>query len=176
LPSERAALKATDPTIDLAMETYLPAGSEWFDFWTNERFGGGRRVSREAPLDILPLYVRAGSIVPMGPIVQYATEALDAPYEIRIYPGADARFTIYEDDNETYAYERGQRATYDLIWNDQARTLRVGPRRGSFPGMVRERRLNLALMEAGNATGAAPATVTKEVGYSGKAITVSFAS
>jgi alpha-D-xyloside xylohydrolase len=112
----------------------------------------------------------------MGPIVQYATEAPDAPYEIRIYPGADARFTIYEDDNETYAYEKGQRATYDLVWNDQARTLHVGARQGSFPAMVRERRLNLALMDPGNATGVAPAAVTRQAKYSGKAITVSFAS
>lgn len=174
LPSERAALKQADPAIDLRTETYLPAGADWFDFWTNERFRGGERVSRQAPLDIVPLYVRAGSIVPMGPVVQYATEAPDAPYEIRIYPGADARFTIYEDDNETYAYEKGQRATYDLVWNDRARTLRVGARQGSFPGMVRERRLKLALMDAGNATGVAPAAVTKEASYNGKAITVSF--
>jgi alpha-D-xyloside xylohydrolase len=175
LPSERAVLKAASPTIDLNVETYLPAGSEWFDFWTNERLPGGRRVSRQAPLDILPLYVRAGSIVPMGPVVQYATEAPNAPYEIRIYPGANARFTIYEDDNETYAYEKGQRATYDLVWNDEARTLNIGARQGSFPGMVQQRRLNLTLMSAGNATGVAPSAVTKAVTYSGRALTVSFA-
>ncbi|MCW3849531.1 DUF5110 domain-containing protein [Sphingomonas sp. LB-2] len=176
LPSERAALSATEPSVDLDMETYLPAGSDWYDFWTNERFHGGRRVSRRTPLDILPLYIRAGSIVPMGPIVQYATEAPDAPYEIRIYPGAHARFTIYEDDNETYAYEKGQRATYDLVWNDEARTLTIGARRGSFPGMVRQRQLNLALMSADNATGMAPSAVTRAATYSGRAITVSFAS
>ncbi len=175
LPSERAAMKATEPAIDLTMETYLPAGSDWYDFWTNERFGGGRRVSRDAPLDILPLYVRAGSIVPLGPIVQYATEAPDAPYEIRIYPGADARFTIYEDDNETYAYEDGERATYDLVWNDAARTLSIGARAGAFPGMTQQRVLNLALMSADNATGLAPSAVTKEVTYSGNVLTVSFA-
>lgn len=176
LPSERAALKAANPTTDLNMETYLPAGSEWFDFWTNERFSGGQRVSRQAPLDLVPLYVRAGSIVPLGPIVQYATEAPDAPYEIRIYPGANARFTIYEDDNETYAYEKGKRATYDLVWNDQTQTLRIEARQGAFPSMVQRRRLNLAVMRAGNATGVAPAAVTRAVDYSGKALTISFAS
>ena len=174
LPSERAALGAAGRAVDLAMETYLPAGSDWFDFWTNERFRGGRRVSRQAPLDLLPLYVRAGSIVPMGPAVQYATEAPDAPYEIRIYPGGNARFTIYEDDNETYAYERGQRATYELIWNDEARTLNVGARTGAFPGMTRQRQLNLTLMSTENATGAAPSTATKTVTYDGKPLRISF--
>lgn len=176
LPSERAALGAADRAIDLGMETYLPSGSDWFDFWTNERFQGGRRVSRQAPLDVLPLYVRAGSIVPMGPVVQYATEAPDAPYEIRIYPGANARFTIYEDDNETYAYERGRRATYDLVWNDKARTLTVGARQGSFPGLMQRRRLDVVLMSAGNATGMSPATATKTITYSGKTLTISLAS
>lgn len=169
LPSERAAMKAAEPTLDLGMETYLPAGSDWIDFWTNERLRGGSRVSRQAPLDILPLYVRAGSIVPMGPDVQYATEAPAAPYDIRIYPGADARFTIYEDDNETYAYERGQRATYDLVWKDAARVLSIGKRKGSFPGMVKQRRLNIELMGAGS-------EATKTVTYSGAALKVSFAS
>jgi alpha-D-xyloside xylohydrolase len=176
LPSERAALGAANHAVDLNMETYLPAGSDWFDFWTNERFRGGRRVSRPAPLDILPLYVRAGSIVPMGPAVQYATEAPDAPYEIRIYPGANARFTIYEDDNETFAYEKGQRATYDLTWNDEARTLTVGTRAGAFPGMVRERPLHLALMSSENAGGAAPSSQTKTIIYDGKSLSIKFAS
>ena len=92
-----------------------------------------RPCSRECPLDILPLYVRAGSIVPMSPVMNYATEKPYAPYEIRVYPGADAKFTIYEDDNETYNYEKGQRATVELVWNDAARTLTVGKRQGSFP-------------------------------------------
>jgi len=175
LPSERGALATADPTVDLAMETYLPAGSDWFDFWTNERFRGGRRVSRQAPLDLLPLYVRAGSIVPMGPAVQFATEAPDAPYEIRIYPGANARFTIYEDDNETYAYEKGQRATYDLVWNDEARTLSIGARAGAFPDMVRQRQLNLTLMMPGNASGASPSAATETVIYSGKPLKIRLA-
>lgn len=176
LPSERAAMKAVEPKIDLSMTTYLPMGSDWYDFWTHARLSGGQRVTRDAPLDILPLYVRAGSIVPMGPIVQYATEAPDAPYEIRIYPGADARFTIYEDDNETYDYEKGQRATYDLIWNDKARTLTIGARQGSFPGMVRQRQLNLVLISAQNATGIAPSTATRTVTYTGRALRISFGS
>ena len=89
---------------------------------------------------------------PMGPAVQYATERPDAPYEIRVYPGADARFTIYEDDNETYAYEKGQRATYDLIWDDASSTLTVGARQGSFPGLISERDLRIVRI-AGSSSG-----------------------
>ena len=89
------------------------------------------------PLDIMPLYVRAGAILPLGPRQQYATEKPDAPYEIRVYPGANGRFTVYEDDNETYAYEKGARATYDLTWDDARRTLTIGARQGRFPAWCR---------------------------------------
>ncbi len=126
---------------------YLPETSGgWFDFWTGEHLAGGRTVSTAAPLERVPLYVRAGSIVPMGPALQYATENSDAPYEIRIYPGANAKFTIYEDDNETYAYEKGQRSTYDLVLDDAAKTLHIGARQGSFPGMIPKRELKIVVV------------------------------
>lgn len=175
LPSEReAAARLAQAAQDLSVTTYLPQGAGWYDFWTNEHYAGGQRVTRQAPLDILPLYVRAGSIVPMGPVQHYATELPKAPYEIRIYPGADARFTVYEDDNETYDYEKGQYATYDLVWNDRARSLIISARKGSFPGLVRQRRLDLVLMTPRNATGAAPAVAKRMVNYTGVATTVSF--
>lgn len=158
-----------------SVETYLPEGADWFDFWTNERFAGGRTVSRECPLDILPLYVRAGSIVPFGPAVQYATEKPDAPYEIRIYPGADAKFTIYEDDNETYRYERGERATYELAWNDKTRTLAVGERKGAFPGMAAARKLNVVLASPGKNAGLSQPDGARMVMYSGRPLEVKFA-
>jgi alpha-D-xyloside xylohydrolase len=171
-PSEIAEGAVKPPQ---TVETYLPAGADWYDFWTNERFAGGRTVSRPAPLDILPLYVRAGSIVPFGPDVQYATEKPDAPYEIRIYPGANAKFTIYEDDNETYAYEKGRRATYDLSWNDATRTLSISARKGSFPGMVAKRQLNVVLAAPGRNAGlsAEPADA-KTILYTGQATDVKF--
>jgi alpha-D-xyloside xylohydrolase len=157
------------------METYLPAGANWVDFWTNERFDGGKTVTRECPLDILPVYVRAGSIVPLGPVQQYATEKPDAPYEIRVYPGADAKFTIYEDDNETYDYEKGQRATVELLWNDAAKTLTVGNRSGSFPGMVATRKMNVVLARAGQNQGIGEGqSGVKSVTYSGQQTVVKF--
>jgi alpha-D-xyloside xylohydrolase len=173
-PSERQALSAPAPALNLAVDTYLPQGADWYDFWTNQRFAGGGWVTRQVPLDVLPLYVRAGSIVPMGPEVQYATQAPDAPYEVRIYPGADARFTVYEDDNETYAYEKGERATYDLVWNDRARTLTVGARQGGFPGLVRQRMLNIVMVTAASPGGFEPVRATKQVTYAGKHIVVRF--
>jgi len=106
--------------LDNVVKTYLPAGADWYDFWTNEKHTGGKTVEKACPLNILPLYIRAGSILPMGPVMQYATEKPDAPYEIRMYPGADAKFTLYEDDNETYNYEKGQYAVYDIVWDDSA--------------------------------------------------------
>ena len=93
---------------------------------------------------------------------------------MRVYPGADARFTIYEDDNETYDYEKGQRATYDLVWNDKARTLTVGARKGAFPGMTKARELDFVLMGAGAGGGIAPARTSKRVVYTGKRTVVRF--
>jgi alpha-D-xyloside xylohydrolase len=173
-PAERLTFSGPKPALDERMETYLPAGTGWYDFWTGERFAGGQRVTRQAPLGLIPLYVRAGSIVPLGTDVHYATEKPDAPYEVRVYPGADARFTVYEDDDETYAYEKGARATYELVWNDAARTLTVGARRGSFAGMVPRRDLDVVLMGRPGRGGTDPQPATRRIAYAGKATTVHF--
>jgi alpha-D-xyloside xylohydrolase len=173
-PSQLAAQAQASGKPDTTMQTYLPAGSDWYDFWTHERFAGGTTVAKDVPLDVFPLYVRAGAIVPMGPVVQYATERPDAPYEIRVYPGADGRFTVYEDDNETYDYEKGRYATYDLVWNDAARTLSIGTRKGTFPGLVATRKLNVVVVGRTNATAIEPAGATKSVTYAGKPVSIKF--
>lgn len=174
-PSAIRQFESAKPTLDNSYVTYLPKGAGWYDFWTNKRYEGGQRVTENYSLASMPLFVRAGSIVPMGPVVQYATEKLDAPYEIRIYPGADAKFTIYEDDNETYNYEQGQYAVYELSWNDAAKVLTVGERRGRFPGMTERRTLRVVLAEpelnAGVREGAAKA---KTIVYNGSRIEVPF--
>ena len=172
-PTERRAFESASKLIDDVAETYLPDGADWYDFWTNARFAGGQPVRKVCPLDVFPLYVRAGSIVPMGPVVQYATEQPEAPYEIRVYPGADAKFTIYEDDNETYAYEKGQHAVYDLVWTEAKHTLTVGARRGSFPGLVAKRELRIVLMAERQEPRAASAPGNvKTVLYSGEPIEI----
>ncbi|MBW8734157.1 MAG: DUF5110 domain-containing protein, partial [Asticcacaulis sp.] len=173
-PTQIAEMANHKEEIDTSMRTYLPQGAAWYDFWTNERFKGGTTVTKAVPLDILPLYVRAGAIVPMGPVVQYATERPGADYEVRIYPGADGRFTVYEDDNETYNYEKGQYATYDLSWNDATRTLSIGARKGTYPGLVKTRKLNIVVVSPQNATGLSPAVTTRSLNYTGKAVAMRF--
>lgn len=117
--------------------------------------------------------MRAGAIIPMGPIVQYATERPEAPYDVRVYAGADGRFTLYEDDNETYAYEKGQAARYDLDWNAATRTLKLGPRRGTFPGVVKRRTLNIILVETGERGGVWP-RAGRTIDYDGRSTSVRF--
>jgi alpha-D-xyloside xylohydrolase len=174
-PSDIRKLKEKTEGVNTVMETYLPAGANWYDFWTNTKHEGGQTAKKECPLNILPLYVRAGSIIPMSPVMQYATEKPDAPYEIRIYPGANAAFTIYEDDNETYNYEKGQYATYDLMWDDAAKTLSIGPRKGSFPGMASKRQLKVVLAASGQNAGINEASDSvKSVLYTGQETKLEF--
>lgn len=174
-PSDIRNLAGGKSELDNTMQTYLPFGADWYDFWTNQMFKGGQIVKKACPLNILPLYVRAGSIIPMGPVMQYATEKPDAPYEIRIYPGADGEFTLYEDDNETYNYEKGQYATCEFIWNDSEKSLTIGPRQGSFPGMIVERTLNIVMASMDQNVGIEPGLfAVKSVKYTGEPIQVKF--
>jgi alpha-D-xyloside xylohydrolase len=150
---------------------YLPAG-KWFDFWTGSTMMGGGMSTANAPLSQIPIYVRAGSIVPMGPMIQYATQSVD-PLEIRIYPGADGSFTIYEDEGDTYDYEKGQYAVIPLTWNDATKTLTIGARSGSFTGMLATRTFNVVWVGANHGTGiGVTATADQVVNYDGTATTV----
>jgi alpha-D-xyloside xylohydrolase len=167
-PSDLRTLAARK--LEPRQSTPLPEGTDWYDFWTGRRHAGGRSVSRAYAIDEFPLFVRAGSVVPFGPVVQYTDEQLDAPYEIRVYPGADGRFTLYEDDGATYRYETGEHATFTLEWDDARRTLRVGAREGRFPGMTVQRLLNVKLM----ATAPAGRSHDKTVRYAGAPVEVRF--
>ena len=118
-------------------QVYLPKGTDWYDFWTGERLKGGQTLTRSTHLDTVPLYVRAGGIIPLGPDVQYVSEKPWDALEVRVYPGADGRFTLYEDEGDGYAYEQG--VCSEIEFTLKGRTLTVGERRGSFPGMLRER-------------------------------------
>lgn len=118
---------------------YLPRGREWFDFWSGSLHAGGQEITADAPLDIIPLYVRAGSIVPMTEAMQYVDECRDTPYEIRVYTGADAEFSLYEDAGDGYEYEQGAFAMIKLRWTERAGVLTIAAREGGFPEMVDER-------------------------------------
>ncbi len=130
-------------------ETYLPDGSSWYDFWTGEELAGGKKVSSDAPFDIIPLYVKAGSLLPIGPQVQYAAQKKWDDLEIRVYPGADGKFLLYEDENDNYNYEKGVYSTIPFSWNDATKTLTIGDRKGAYPGMLARRKFNILLVNPG---------------------------
>ena len=151
---------------------YLPSGTSWTDFWTGVNFTGGQTITAAAPISHLPLYMRAGSIVPLGPDVQYAAQTPD-PIELRVYPGANGQFTLYEDDNVTYGYETGSYATIPFTWNDSSKQLTIGARQGSFPGMLQSRTFRVMFVHPGHGTGApAGATSDQVVTYNGSVTTV----
>ena len=150
----------------------LPAGSDWYDFWSGQKSRGGQTIVADAPLDKMPILVREGSIVPLGPKVQYAAENQD-PTELRIYGGKDADFQLYEDSGDGYAYERGERATINLHWNDKSRELTIGERSGSFPGLRSKRTFNIVLTRSERGVGLEPAKeYDRSVAYEGHRIAV----
>ena len=134
-------------------ELYLPEGTGWYDFWTGEKFTGGQTIKKEAPIDIIPLYVKAGTILPVGPKVQYATEKKWDNLEIRVYEGANGEFTLYEDENDNYNYEKGVYSTITFNWNDTKKVLTISDRKGSFPGMLADRKFNIVKVSAGSGSG-----------------------
>lgn len=151
---------------------YLPKAT-WFDFWTGAPLEGGRALDAPTSIDRIPLYVRAGSIVPMGPDVEYSTEKPADPIELRVYRGADGGFTLYEDENDNYDYEKGVHATIPFRWDDAKQELTIGDRVGRFPGMLATRTFRVVFAGANHGVGIAPAeTADKVVQYSGKQVTI----
>lgn len=154
---------------------YLPQHNEgWIDFWSGEKCTGGQTITTDVTLDKIPLFVKAGSILPLGPKKQYASEAVDKPWEIRIYPGANATFTIYEDEGDNYNYEQGESATFQLIWKDAENILEISDRKGSFTGMKEERTFNITLVSPQRGTGTKASAPNVTVIYSGKLLQVAF--
>jgi len=150
------------------VETYLPEGPGWYDFWTAEKkLGGGSTITSPAPLDVIPLYIKAGSILPIGPQVQYATEKKWDSLEIRIYPGADGDLTLYEDENDNYNYEKGMYSEIPFHWNDKKHVLTIGGRKGTFEGMLATRNFHIVVLPAAGGS-------EKTIVYGGKPMTVSF--
>jgi alpha-D-xyloside xylohydrolase len=149
-------------------ELYLPKDADWYDFWTDEKVTGGQTLSKETPIDIIPLYVKAGTILPIGPKVQYATEKKWDNLEIRVYEGAKGEFTLYEDENDNYNYEKGLYSTIGFKWNNTTRTLTIGKRQGDFPGILKERAFQIVLVSPEKRTGGAVnGNAAKIVKYNG---------
>ncbi|MCX6345292.1 MAG: PA14 domain-containing protein [Armatimonadetes bacterium] len=153
-------------------EVYLPAGSSWVDFWTGKAVNGGQTISADAPVKKLPIFIKAGSIIPMGPFVQYSTEKPADPIELRVYPGVDGKFMLYEDENDSYNYEKGAHATITFTWNDARKELTIGKREGSFPGMLKDRKFKVTLITPGQGVGLEESKPNAEIAYDGKAVKI----
>ncbi len=151
---------------------YLPAGAEWFDLASDERLTGGREVEAAASLERIPVFVRAGSIVPMGPDRDHADAELGGPLEVHVYPGRDGAFTLYEDAGDGYDYEAGDFATVDFAWDQTARTLTIGPRVGEYRGMPPERGLVVVLHEVADAATAGSSLAPQRLCYAGSRLQV----
>lgn len=153
----------------------LPAGENWVDFWTGHTYHGGQTITVEATLDKLPILVKEGSIVPLGDVVQNASEPQD-PLEIRIYPGKDAAFNLYEDAGDGYGYEHGARAITRLQWDDHQKVLSISDRKGSFRGMPAKHTLRIVLVRAGHGIGdTAVSSSDRNIEYSGHALKIDLA-
>ena len=155
------------------VEVYLPQGAKWYNFWTNEMHSGGQTVSMPCPIDIMPVYVKAGSILPFGPAVQYTSEKKWDNLEIRVYPGADADFTLYEDEGDNYNYEKGAFSQIRFHWDDAARTLTIGERKGDYKGMLKKRNFRILVVNRQSPSGdKEPPQFSRSVRYNGKAQTI----
>ena len=151
---------------------YLPKAT-WYDFWTGRAQAGGATITTTAPLDRMPLFVRAGSILPMGPDLQYAAEKSANPIELRVYRGTDGAFTLYEDENDGYNYEKGVYATIPIKWKEASKTLTIGERKGKFPGMLESRTFRIVFVGENHGAGIEPiAEADKTVTYTGQELSV----
>jgi alpha-D-xyloside xylohydrolase len=156
-------------------QVYLPAGTAWYDFWTGARTPGGQAVTAAAPYDQLPLFVRAGSIVPFGPDQQYIGEKDAGALTLYVYAGANGQFSLYEDDGVSYDYEKRRFSRIPIVWNDRDRTLTIGRRDGSFEGMVSDRTFNVVLVSPGAPSGYLPAAPGgRAVAYRGERVEMKF--
>ena len=155
---------------------YLPqARGGWFDFWSGAQLDGGQRLDAPAPYDSMPLFVRAGSIVPFGPELQYVDEKPADPVALFVYAGADGAFTLYEDDGVSYGYERGAFTRIPLQWNDARKTLTIGKRDGKFPGMLTSRTFELVLVSKEKPVSFSfTPKADRAVTYQGKPVKVTF--
>ena len=154
------------------VNVYLPKGNKWYDFWNNAQYEGGQEVQRLCPIDIMPVFVKAGTILPFGPEVQYSSEKPWDELEIRVYPGADGKFVLYEDEGDNYNYEKGKFSEIQFSWDEAGRTLSIAPRKGSFKGMLQNRKFHIVLVGKNSGEGDKPMQASKTVDYSGKAVKV----
>jgi alpha-D-xyloside xylohydrolase len=152
---------------------YLPQAPAWYDFWSGISCPGGHTVQASAPLDRIPVYVRAGSIVPMGPEVEYAEQDPEGPLELRVYRGTDGSLDLYEDSGDTYDYEKGQHSTIHIRWDDGSGVLTVGARQGAFPGMPEKMTFQVVWVRSDHGVGIpAVERPDRTLSYTGRSVSV----
>jgi alpha-D-xyloside xylohydrolase len=157
----------TEPGIN-EWNVYLPKSTDWYDFYTGKRYEGGQTIKTDAPLDKIPLYVKAGSILPMGKFIQYVGEKSDDTLEIRIYRGADGQFDLYEDEGDNYNYEKGEYMIIPFLWNEKNQTLSICGKEGSFKGFLIKRIFNIVFVNESTGPAEENHTVIKQVEYTGR--------
>ena len=159
--------KWKDGKIDFSEEKmvtkYLPKGADWYEFYSEKLHKGGRNVTLATAIDRTAMFVKAGTILPLAPVMQYAQQSQWDNLDIIVYPGSDAVFTLYEDEGDNYNYERGMYSTIEMKWNDKSRTLTIGDCQGTFPGMLQQRKFNVRL---------AGSDIVKPIGYKGKSVSI----
>ena len=152
---------------------YLPDAPVWYDFWTGASIKGSQEIEAEAPLNRLPLYIRSGSILPLGPEIEYATQNPGGPIELRVYRGANGSFELYEDSGDSYDYQKGAHSIIPIHWDEAAHQLTLGKRIGSFPGIVEERHFRVVFVAHDHGSGEAiTTTADREITYNGTETTV----
>lgn len=157
-------------------DVYLPAGADWYNFYTGEKTAGGQTIKADAPLSQMPLFVKAGSIVPTGPLIQHTDEGLNAPITLNIYTGANGSFEIYEDDGRSVKYEQGEWSRIPVAYDDAAGTVTIGDRVGGFTGMANERKISVRVINGPSKdTANFDAAPLETIDYAGKAVTVKLA-
>ena len=152
---------------DRSREVYLPEGSDWYDFESGQKYTGGQKITAQAPYERMPLYVKAGSIVPMGQEMQWSDQMPAEYITLRVYPGANGHFVLYEDENTNYNYEKGAYATIPIDWDEATRTLTIGQREGQFPGMLQSRTFTIDCPELGK-----PASDAQHITYYGEKLEI----
>jgi alpha-D-xyloside xylohydrolase len=152
---------------------YLPASPAWYDFWSGARTAGEREIDADAPLDRIPLYVRAGSILPLGPEIEYADQKPADPIELRVYRGADGSFDLYEDEGDNDNYEKGAYSVIPMRWDEAAKTLVIEDRKGRYPGMPESHKFNIVWVSQNHGTGeTVESKVDKVVQYDGRRVSI----
>ena len=153
-------------------EVYLPKGAGWVDFWTGEAHQGGTTVRAAAPMERIPLFAKAGAILPLGPAMEWSDQKPCDPIELRIYPGANGSLSLYEDSGDSYDYEKGAHTVIPISWKESDRKLTIGSRQGSFPGMLAKRTFRIVWVDRDHGTGMAEAKPDQVISYDGAEVSV----